>query len=194
MENISEKVAAGESLPSGLSFKSDIEFKKDLIKKSASTLEEAKAQYDILQVKMERLDTLEETLKKEIKSYHDKLDRANTEIVEKYDRIDYQKEYYKKEKERMNELLEFLEQNRENYNKLLTSLTIKNRTKTKQLEEKETFKKLREQEKKMQENYNYIFSLQSFVDSKSNENDFSELMKECLDLQQEINEDLIKSL
>ena len=58
----------------------------------------------------------------------------------------------------------------------------------------DTYKKMREMEKKMQENENYIFSLVSFIESKQNENNYSDIAKECLDLQQEINNELIKRL
>ena len=198
LENISEriinKVPNTTTNPGSTSMKADIDFKKDLIKKSASTLEEAKAQYEILSVKMERLDNLEETLKKEIKNYKEKLEKSNKEITEKYDRIDYQKEYFKKEQKRMNDLLSYLEKNKNNYIKLLTSLILNKNSRSTYLEELETFKKLREMEKKIQENENYIFSLQTYIDSKSNENDFSHLLKECMDLQQEINAELIKRM
>lgn len=199
LENISDRIINKVSNnPSnstgGPSIKADIDNKKDLIKKSASTLEEAKAQYEMLQVKVERLGNLEETLKKEIQSYKEKLERLNTEINEKYDRIDFQKEFFKSEQKRMTDLLSYLEKNKDNYSKLLTSLLLKNRSKTTNLEEMETFKKLREMEKKIQENENYIFSLQSYIDSKAKDNEFSHLLKECMDLQQEINAELIKRL
>ena len=74
----------------------------------------------------------------------------------------------------------------------MTSLILKNRSKTNQLEEMDSFKKLRDIEKKMQENENIIFSVTAFVDSKLNESDYNALMKECLDLQVEINNELIK--
>jgi hypothetical protein len=56
----------------------------------------------------------------------------------------------------------------------------------------DSYKKLREIEKKMQENENVIFSLTAFVDSKLNESDYNGIMKECMDLQQEINNELVK--
>jgi chromosome segregation ATPase len=199
LENISDRIINKvQNNPTtstgGPSIKADIDNKKELIKKSASTLEEAKAQYELLQVKVERLGNLEETLKKEIQNYKEKLERSNTEINEKYDRIDFQKDFFKSEQKRMTDLLSYLEKNKDNYTKLLTSLLLKNRSKTTNLEEMETFKKLREMEKKIQENENYIFSLQSYIDSKTKDNEFSHLLKECMDLQQEINAELIKRL
>jgi len=74
----------------------------------------------------------------------------------------------------------------------LTSLILKNRSKTNQLEDMDSYKKLKDLEKKMQENENVIFSLTSFVDSKLTESDFSAIMKECMDLQKEINNELVK--
>ena len=56
----------------------------------------------------------------------------------------------------------------------------------------EAFKKLREIEKKMQDNENTIYGISSYLDSKANESDFSNLMKECLDIQNDINNELIK--
>ena len=199
LENISDRILKGTAnTPStnigSTSIKADIDYKKDLIKKSVSTLEEARAQYESLQVKVDRLGNLEETLKKEIKNYKEKLDKAHKDITDKYDRIDYQKDYFKSEQKRMNELISYLEKNKDNYNKLLTGLILKNRSKSTNLEDIETFKKLREMEKKIQENENYMFSLQSYIDSKTNENDFTHLMKECMDLQQEINAELIKRM
>lgn len=74
----------------------------------------------------------------------------------------------------------------------MTSLILKNRSKTNQLEDMDSYKRLRELEKKMQENENVIFSLTSYVDSKLNESDFTGIMKECMDLQVEINNELVK--
>lgn len=74
----------------------------------------------------------------------------------------------------------------------MTSLILKNRSKTNQLEDMDSYKKLKDLEKKMQENENVIFSLTSFVDSKLTESDFSAIMKECMDLQKEINNELVK--
>lgn len=197
LENISDRIISGNNTnintnPGVRSIKADLDYKKDLIQKSVSTLEEARAQYEALQVKMDRLDNLEETLKKEIKTYKEKTLKSNKDIVEKYDRIEYYKEFYKNEQLRMNDLMKFLERNKDNYNKILTSLIVKNRSRTTQLEDNEAFKSLRELEKKIQENDNYIFSIQNFIESKASENEYSSLMKECMDLQQEINDILVK--
>jgi predicted RND superfamily exporter protein len=62
------------------------------------------------------------------------------------------------------------------------------------MEELETYKKLRDMEKKMQENENYIFSLLGFIESKNQENSYSHLAKECMELQQEINTELVKRM
>ena len=51
---------------------------------------------------------------------------------------------------------------------------------------------LHELEVKMQANENTIFSLQSYIDSKANENQYGNLLKECMELQQKINEELLK--
>jgi intraflagellar transport protein 74 len=199
LENISERLTTGTSSLSGEAAQykeaaADKRTKEKLIKHGLSTIEEAKHQYESLQVKMKRLDNLEETLKGEVKNFREKLDRAHNDIIEKYDRIEYQKDYYRGEQKKMLELLKYLEKNKENYAKLLTSLVIKNRSKSTQLEDSDTYKKLREMEKKMQENENFIFSLTTFIESKANENDFTYLLKECLEIQQEINNELIKRI
>ena len=123
----------------------------------------------------------------------DKITFINNEIVNKFDNIDKQKEFLKNDAERMKHLLQVLETNKDNYNKLLTSLVLKNRTKNAQLEENDTFKKLRELEKKMQVNENNIYSLQSYIESKTDENQFGHLLKDCMALQEQINEILIKN-
>jgi len=69
---------------------------------------------------------------------------------------------------------------------------LKNRSKSNQLEEMDSYKKLREIEKKMQENENVIFSLTSFVDGKLDDSDYHGIMKECMELQAEINNELVK--
>ena len=71
---------------------------------------------------------------------------------------------------------------------------MKNKSKTTQMEELETCKKLRDMEKKMQENENYISSLLSFIESKNQENSYSHLAKECMEIQQEINNELVKKI
>ena len=45
---------------------------------------------------------------------------------------------------------------------------------------------------KMQSNENSIFSLQTYIDSKTNDNKFGSLLKDCMDLQEKINEEILK--
>ena len=194
LENISEKINSGQSPleNSGAGIKDKIREKKDMIEKSVNTLEEAKAKYEELVVKLQRLEKLDDTLKKDIKNYKDKLNRINNEISEKFDRIDAQKDFLQRDSERMKSLLIILKSNKDNYDKLLTSLVLKNRTKNAQLEENDMYKRMRDLEKKMQANENTIYGLQSYIDSKANDNEFSGLLKECMALQKQINDELLK--
>jgi chromosome segregation ATPase len=194
LENISSKISQGEKPleNTGTGIKDKIKEKKDIIEKSVNTLEEAKAKYEELVVKLNRLETLDETLKKDIQQYKDKLTNVNNEIMTKFDNIDKHKDFLKKDQQRMGILLDVLKQNKENYNKLLTTLVLKKRTKNAQLEDNDIFKRLRDYEKKMQANENQIFSLENYIDSKSNDNQYSGLLKECVALQQQINEELLK--
>jgi chromosome segregation ATPase len=172
--------------------KSELEYKKNLVKKSASTLDEAKVQYDNLLVKTKRLGDLESTLKEETKNYQEKIERSKMEITDKFDRVDFQRTFYKNENSKMQELLGFLEKNKNSYKTLLESTKYKAKSKSSQLEDLETYKRLHEMEKKMQENENYIYSLITYIDSKEKESDYSQIMQECLDVQQEINSEIIK--
>ena len=193
LNNISEKIGMGETpLEGGSGLRERIKEKKEMIEKSENTLEEAKAKYEELVIKLQRLDKLDETLKKDIENYKEKLQRINNDINNKFDKVDEQKDFLKRDTERKKKLLVYLNQNKENYNKLLTSLILKNRTKNRQLEDNDIFKRLHELEVKMQNNENTIYSLQSYIDSKSNENQYGNLLKECMDLQQKINEELLK--
>ena len=194
LENISEKINSGQTPleNSGAGIKEKIREKKDMIEKSVNTLEEAKAKYEELVVKLQRLEKLDETLKKDIKNYKDKLGRIHNEINEKFERIDEQKDFLERDSKRMKDLLVILKQNKENYNKLLTSLVLNNRTKNAQLEENDIFKRMRELEKKMQANENTIYGLQTYIESKANDNEYSGLLKECMALQKQINDELLK--
>ena len=193
LNNISEKINLGEKpLEGGTGIKERIKEKKDMIEKSENTLEEAKAKYEELVIKLERLDKLDETLKKDIDNYKEKLMRINNDISKKFDKIEEQKDFLKRDCERKKKLLVILNQNKEIYSKLLISLTLKNRTKNTQLEDNDIYKRLHELEVKMQQNENTIYSLQSYIDSKANENQYGNLLKECMDLQQKINDELLK--
>ncbi len=193
LHNISEKINLGEKpLEGGTGIKERIKEKKDMIEKSENTLEEAKAKYEELVIKLERLDKLDQTLKKDIDNYKEKLLRINNDISKKFDKVDEQKEFLKRDAERKKKLLVILNQNKENYSKLLTSLTLKNRTKNTQLEDNDIYKRLHELEVKMQANENTIYNLQNYIDSKANENQYGNLLKECMDLQQKINDELLK--
>ena len=193
LRNISEKINLGEKpLEGGTGIKERIKEKKDMIEKSENTLEEAKAKYEELVIKLQRLDKLDETLKKDIDNYKEKLLRINNDINKKFDKVEEQKDFLKRDAERKKKLLVILNQNKENYSKLLTSLTLKNRTKNTQLEDNDIYKRLHELEVKMQQNENTIYSLQSYIDSKANENQYGNLLKECMELQQKINEELLK--
>ncbi len=194
LENISDKINSGQSPleNSGAGIKEKIREKKDMIEKSVNTLEEAKAKYEELVVKLQRLEKLDETLKKDIKGYKDKLGRIHNEINEKFERIDEQKDFLERDSKRMKDLLVILKQNKENYNKLLTSLVLNNRTKNAQLEENDIFKRMRDLEKKMQANENTIYGLQTYIDSKANDNEYSGLLKECMALQKQINDEILK--
>ena len=193
LNNISEKINLGEKpLEGGTGIKERIKEKKDMIEKSENTLEEAKAKYEELVIKLDRLDKLDETLKKDIDNYKEKLMRINNDISNKFDKIEEQKEFLKRDADRKKKLLVILNQNKENYSKLLTSLTLKNRTKNTQLEDNDIYKRLHELEVKMQQNENTIYSLQSYIDSKANENQYGNLLKECMELQQKINDEILK--
>ena len=193
LHNIAEKINLGEKpLEGGTGIKERIKEKKDMIEKSENTLEEAKAKYEELVIKLDRLDKLDETLKKDIDNYKEKLLRINNDISQKFDKVEEQKEFLKRDAERKKKLLIILNQNKENYNKLLTSLTLKNRTKNTQLEDNDIYKRLHELEVKMQANENTIYSLQSYIDSKANENQYGNLLKDCMELQQKINNELLK--
>ena len=194
LENISEKINSGQTPleNSGAGIKEKIREKKDMIEKSVNTLEEAKAKYEELVVKLQRLEKLDETLKKDIKNYKDKLGRIHNEINEKFERIDEQKDFLERDSKRMKDLLVILKQNKENYNKLLTSLVLNNRTKNAQLEENDIYKRMRDLEKKMQANENTIYGLQTYIESKANDNEYSGLLKECMALQKQINDELLK--
>ena len=194
LENISEKINSGQTPleNSGAGIKEKIREKKDMIEKSVNTLEEAKAKYEELVVKLQRLEKLDDTLKKDIKNYKDKLNRINNEISEKFDRIDAQKDFLQRDSDRMKSLLIILKSNKDNYDKLLTSLVLKNRTKNAQLEENDMYKRMRDLEKKMQANENTIYGLQNYIDSKANDNEYSGLLKECMALQKQINDELLK--
>ena len=193
LHNISEKINLGEKpLEGGTGIKERIREKKDMIEKSENTLEEAKAKYEELVIKLDRLDKLDQTLKKDIDNYKEKLLRINNDISKKFDKVEEQKDFLKRDAERKKKLLVILNQNKENYSKLLTSLTLKNRTKNTQLEDNDIYKRLHELEVKMQANENTIYNLQSYIDSKANENQYGNLLKECMDLQQKINDELLK--
>lgn len=193
LHNIAEKINLGEKpLEGGTGIKERIKEKKDMIEKSENTLEEAKAKYEELVIKLDRLDKLDETLKKDIDNYKEKLLRINNDISQKFDKVEEQKDFLKRDAERKKKLLIILNQNKENYNKLLTSLTLKNRTKNTQLEDNDIYKRLHELEVKMQANENTIYSLQSYIDSKANENQYGNLLKDCMELQQKINNELLK--
>ena len=193
LRNISEKINLGEKpLEGGTGIRERIKEKKDMIEKSENTLEEAKAKYEELVIKLQRLDKLDETLKKDIENYKEKLLRINNDISKKFDKVEEQKEFLKRDADRKKNLLVILNQNKDNYSKLLTSLTLKNRTKNTQLEDNDIYKRLHELEVKMQQNENTIYSLQSYIDSKANENQYGNLLKECMELQQKINDEILK--
>lgn len=193
LANISSKINQGEKPleNTGTGIKERIKEKKDMIEKSENTLEEAKAKYEELVIKLQRLDKLDETLKKDIDGYKEKLLRINNEISNKFEKLDEQKDFLKRDAERMRDLLVVLNQNKDSYNKLLTSLILKNRTKNAQLEDNDIYKRLRDLEKKMQANENTIYSLQSYIESKSGESQYGKLLKECIELQQQINTELL---
>lgn len=67
-----------------------------MIEKSVNTLEEAKAKYEELVVKLKRLETLDDTLKKDIQQYKDKITNINNEITTKFDKIENHKDFFKK--------------------------------------------------------------------------------------------------
>jgi len=194
LDNISNRINSGEQILDNASggIKDKIKEKKEMIEKSVTTLEEAKIKYEELVVKLKRLETLEPTLKKDIDSYKFKVKTINDEIVNKLTDIGKAKDFLRKDAERMKNQMAYLKQNKDNYNKLLTTLILKTRTKNAQLEDNDIYKRLRELEKKMQANENTIFSLQSYIDSRSGEGQFGKILKECMDLQEQINNELLK--
>jgi len=190
LESYSNKLQNKQNPKSEL--KSEVEYKKSQVKKSISTLDEAKSQYESLQVKSKRMNELQPTLKQEIKSIQERIERYKLDMNDKFDKVDFQKNYFKNETSKMKDLMVFLDKNKNSYKTLLEPVKYKSKSRLSKLEEMDSYKKLRELERKMQENENYIHSLITYIDSKEKESDYSLLMKECLDLQQEINSEIIK--
>ena len=89
---------------------------------------------------------MDDTLKKDIENYKEKLLTINNDITNKFDKVEEQKQFLKRDTEWKKNLLVVLNQNKDNYNKLLTSLTLKNRTKNTQLEDNDIYKRLHELE------------------------------------------------
>jgi len=195
LENISEKILSKTNMPSKDQYKglmANLDHKKKLLGNTVSTLEEAKIQYDNLQLKMKRIDTLEENLKKEIALMNDKLTNMKSDISEKFDKVEVEKENYKNEQKKYLEMVKYLEKVKNSYNKLLTPLNLKANAKSTQLNDLDHFGKLRDMEKKMQENDTVIHGISNYIESKSSEADISHVTKECLDIQNDINQELIK--
>ena len=92
---------------------------------------------------------MDDTLKKDIENYKEKLLRINNDITNKFDKVEEQKQFLKRDTEWKKNLLVVLNQNKDNYNKLLISLTLKNRTKNAQLEDNDIYKRLHELEVRM---------------------------------------------
>ena len=156
-----------------------------------STLKEAKLLYDNLTVKIKKVDNLEENLKKEVNQITEKLTNMKKDISDKFEKIEIEKEHYKSEQKKYNEMIQYLDKVKNSYNKLLTPLILKSSAKNTQLEDLEYYKKLRDLEKKMQENDTFIQGISNYIESKSSESDLTQITKECLDFQVDINLDLI---
>jgi len=111
LENISEKLVSKTNLPSQSQYKeliADRDNKRKIIDKSKMTLDEAKVLYDDLQVKIKRIDNLEENLKKEITNMNEKMEIMKKEIGEKYEKVEVEKDFYTKEVKKFNDLIKYI--------------------------------------------------------------------------------------
>jgi len=124
---------------------------------------------------------------------NEKMEIMKKEIGEKYEKVEVEKDFYTKEVKKFNDLIKYFERIKASYNKILTTLLLKSSAKNMQLNELEYYKKLNELEKKMQENYNIIHGISTYIETKSSESSLTQIAKEVLDIQGDINQELIKN-
>lgn len=126
LENISDRIInkTNTTTGDGRNLKAEVAEKQIKIVQSIKTLEEAKSQYLNLKVKMQRFETLDETLKTEIKNFNEKIEKFRNDISRKFDKIDQQRDNYEKQEQKMKELMQFLEANRMNFSQAVNLLIL----------------------------------------------------------------------
>ncbi len=190
LESSSEYLERKDNLPS-LSqvqdMKQEYDLKTGLVRNDAMTAERLKVEFERAREDLEKMKTLDVKLVEEIKGMNEKLTFMQTELRTKLNSVENMKANAEAEIARSRLMNEALQAKKEALIQVHRSLSMKESAKTSQLAENKYHKELAELEQKMSMNEQNLFSLRSFIESKSSETNYEPISADCKSLLLEIN-------
>lgn len=190
LESSSEYLERRDNLPSYnqvQEMKQEYDLKTGLIRNDAMTAERLKVEYEKVREDLEKMKNLDVKLVEEIRGMNEKLGQMQEELRGKLNSVESMKANAEADIARSRLLIESLQGKKEALVQIHRSLSMKESAKVSQLAENKYHKELQELEQKMSMNEQNIFSLRSFIESKSSEANYEPMSAECRSLLVEIN-------
>jgi len=190
LESSSEYLERKDNLPSFSQvqeMKQEYDLKTGLIRNDAMTAERLKVEYEKAREDLEKMKTLDVKLVEEIKGMNEKLTFMQNELRTKLNSVENMKANAEADIARSRLMNEALQAKKEALIQVHRSLSMKESAKASQLAENKYHKELMELEQKMSMNEQNLFSLRSFIESKSSETNYEPISADCKSLLLEIN-------
>lgn len=173
--------------------KGDINFRDNLIKAEEQTADMLRNEVEDRKNQLVKMEKAEEGIEKSSNQYKEKMAKMKNEMESKFSQVDSIIQKAKEEKQRLIFLKDYYSSHKEALGGLVTYASMKVDAKKMLLTENEAYKSLSEQERKIAESEASLFNMKQFIESKKNETNYENTLRDCMKILNGINEETLKN-
>lgn len=189
LENISTALSLAHVSPEGhlRDMEDELEFKSKQLQNSETTQNRLEGELAKRQGELEKIESLDVKISQELQQVEAKMAQYEQDIEQKYDRLGEMQGEGGLKQRQLEERKQFLEGRLSTLRQQVGFLRLRHESRRQQLADDEAASAIEQQEKKIQQFGQTLFTLRSFIKQKSSESDFMGEMGVCLQAALDIN-------
>lgn len=197
LEEASRIQMTNTDLPSVEEFekmKTDQAIKENQLGMAQETLIRVQQEYEQRLEELRRLDTLEESIPRQVNNLKEKMQNMQDEISNKFNNIGQARNEKERRKQKLMKDREDLSNLRPKLKEELNTVSYDYELKKQKMSLHEQYGVITDLEKKISQSENALYSMKQFIQSKTVDMDYQHLKNECVNLMLEVNSVLIKNM
>lgn len=197
LEEVSRIQMTNTDLPSVEEFekmKTDQAIKENQLGMAQETLIRVQQEYEQRLEELRRLDTLEESIPRQVNNLKEKMQNMQDEISNKFNNIGQARNEKERRKQKLMKDREDLSNLRPKLKEELNTVSYDYELKKQKMSLHEQYGVITDLEKKISQSENALYSMKQFIQSKTVDMDYQHLKNECVNLMLEVNSVLIKNM